>query len=239
MKGRLPPSSGCARPAKSCNSCYVGLPSGARSAKEGDDKSDAHARLFDTGDLPESAESCTRPYTSPRSAAGHVTCRASSPPWTSSASVISTRALVATAIAFVPAIVVYVRGRQLARYADDPALPERLFAGRNKTSGVPGHRRRDAPHGHGIRSNLGDSADGDGVVRRRPAAPQDPLQRNVEPSGLSLVRHPVLHRRLELLDPRVGPACAGALGGRARLDADRLAHDGQPADGSWPSVRRK
>ena len=48
----------------------------------------------------------------------------------------STRALVAAAIAFVPAIVVYVRGRQIARFADDPALPERLFAGRQKTSGV-------------------------------------------------------------------------------------------------------
>ena len=42
----------------------------------------------------------------------------------------STRALVAAAIAFMPAIVAYVRGRQIARFADDPALPERLFAGR-------------------------------------------------------------------------------------------------------------
>jgi Zn-dependent protease with chaperone function len=48
----------------------------------------------------------------------------------------STRALVAAAIAFIPAIVAYVRGRQIARFADDPALPERLFAGRHKTSGV-------------------------------------------------------------------------------------------------------
>ena len=48
----------------------------------------------------------------------------------------STRTLVAAAIAFLPAIVVYVRGRRIARFADDPALPERLFAGRNKTSGV-------------------------------------------------------------------------------------------------------
>ena len=45
-----------------------------------------------------------------------------------------TRALFAAAIAVVPAIVAYVRGRQLARFADDPALPERLFADRHKTS---------------------------------------------------------------------------------------------------------
>jgi len=48
----------------------------------------------------------------------------------------SARALVAAAIAFVPAIVAYVRGRQIARFADDPALPERLFAGRHRTSRV-------------------------------------------------------------------------------------------------------
>ena len=46
----------------------------------------------------------------------------------------STRALVAAAIAFVPAIVAYVRGRQIARFVDDPALPERLFASRHVTS---------------------------------------------------------------------------------------------------------
>jgi heat shock protein HtpX len=46
----------------------------------------------------------------------------------------STRSLVAAAIAFVPAIVVYVRGRQIARFAHDPALPERLFAGGRVTS---------------------------------------------------------------------------------------------------------
>jgi Zn-dependent protease with chaperone function len=46
----------------------------------------------------------------------------------------STRALLAAAIAVVPAIVAYVRGRQIARLADDPALPERLFADRHKTS---------------------------------------------------------------------------------------------------------
>lgn len=45
-----------------------------------------------------------------------------------------TLALLATAIAFVPAVVAYVRGRQIARFADDPALPERLFAGGNVTS---------------------------------------------------------------------------------------------------------
>jgi heat shock protein HtpX len=37
----------------------------------------------------------------------------------------------AVAIACVPAIVTYLRGRRLARFADDPALPERLFSGRN------------------------------------------------------------------------------------------------------------
>jgi Zn-dependent protease with chaperone function len=46
----------------------------------------------------------------------------------------STRALVAAAIALVPAIVAYVRGRQVARFADDPALPERLFAGSRAAS---------------------------------------------------------------------------------------------------------
>jgi heat shock protein HtpX len=40
----------------------------------------------------------------------------------------------AAAIAAVPAIVAYGRGRQAARFADDPALPERLFAGRRVTS---------------------------------------------------------------------------------------------------------
>jgi len=39
-------------------------------------------------------------------------------------------------IAAVPAAVMYVRGRQLARFADDPALPERLFADRRKTSSI-------------------------------------------------------------------------------------------------------
>lgn len=48
----------------------------------------------------------------------------------------STRAVLAAAIAVVPAIVTYVRGRRIARLADDPALPERLFAGRHKMSGV-------------------------------------------------------------------------------------------------------
>jgi heat shock protein HtpX len=42
-----------------------------------------------------------------------------------------TVALVAAVIAFVPAIVTYVRGRRIARFADDPALPERLVAGGN------------------------------------------------------------------------------------------------------------
>ena len=46
----------------------------------------------------------------------------------------SARALVAAAIAVVPALVAIVRGRQIARFADDPALPERLFAGRRVTS---------------------------------------------------------------------------------------------------------
>src|SRR6185437_5816298 len=46
----------------------------------------------------------------------------------------SIRALLAVAIAAVPAVLAYVRGRQIARLADDPALPERLFAGR-RTSG--------------------------------------------------------------------------------------------------------
>jgi heat shock protein HtpX len=45
-----------------------------------------------------------------------------------------TLTLVAAAIAVVPAIVAFVRGRQIARVADDPALPERLAAGRNATS---------------------------------------------------------------------------------------------------------
>jgi heat shock protein HtpX len=45
----------------------------------------------------------------------------------------SARALIAAAIAFVPAIVAYLRGRQLARFVDDPALPERLVAGRHVT----------------------------------------------------------------------------------------------------------
>jgi Zn-dependent protease with chaperone function len=46
----------------------------------------------------------------------------------------STRVLVAAAIAFVPAVIAYVRGRQMARFIDDPALPERLFAGQQVTS---------------------------------------------------------------------------------------------------------
>lgn len=41
-----------------------------------------------------------------------------------------TRVLVAAAIALVPALVVLIRGRHVARFADDPALPERLHAGR-------------------------------------------------------------------------------------------------------------
>ena len=40
-----------------------------------------------------------------------------------------TRASIAAAIAVVPAVVTYARGRQIARFADDPALPERLAAG--------------------------------------------------------------------------------------------------------------
>jgi hypothetical protein len=44
-----------------------------------------------------------------------------------------TRALLAAAIAVVPAILAYVRGRQIARFADDPALPERLFGDRQVT----------------------------------------------------------------------------------------------------------
>src|SRR5262245_51819042 len=47
-----------------------------------------------------------------------------------------TGALVAVAIALVPAVVGYVRGRRIARFADDPALPERLFAGRGMARGV-------------------------------------------------------------------------------------------------------
>jgi Zn-dependent protease with chaperone function len=39
-------------------------------------------------------------------------------------------AILAIATALVPAAVAFVRGRQLARFADDPALPERLLAGR-------------------------------------------------------------------------------------------------------------
>src|SRR5438046_5502870 len=44
------------------------------------------------------------------------------------------RSLVAIAIAAVPAILTYMRGRRIARFADDPALPERLFASRRKAS---------------------------------------------------------------------------------------------------------
>lgn len=40
-------------------------------------------------------------------------------------------ALLALAIALVPAAAAFVRGRRLARFADDPALPERLLAGRS------------------------------------------------------------------------------------------------------------
>ncbi len=47
----------------------------------------------------------------------------------------SVRALVAASIAFVPAIIAYVRGRKIAQFADDPALPERLAAGGHVTSG--------------------------------------------------------------------------------------------------------
>ena len=46
------------------------------------------------------------------------------------------RALLAIAIAAVPAIVTLIRGRRIARFADDPALPERLFASRRKASSV-------------------------------------------------------------------------------------------------------
>ena len=46
----------------------------------------------------------------------------------------STGAVIAAAIALVPAIVAHLRGRQIARFADDPALPERLFAGRHVTA---------------------------------------------------------------------------------------------------------
>ena len=48
----------------------------------------------------------------------------------------STRVLLAMAIAAVPAVLTYVRGRRIARFADDPALPERLFAGRRKATGA-------------------------------------------------------------------------------------------------------
>jgi Zn-dependent protease with chaperone function len=44
--------------------------------------------------------------------------------------------LIAAAIALVPALVVYVRGRQIARFADDPALPERLFGTHNVSAGL-------------------------------------------------------------------------------------------------------
>ncbi|HEU4893413.1 MAG TPA: hypothetical protein VFT47_17785 [Vicinamibacterales bacterium] len=46
----------------------------------------------------------------------------------------STGAVIAAAIALVPAIVAHRRGRQIARFEDDPALPERLFAGRHVTA---------------------------------------------------------------------------------------------------------
>ena len=46
----------------------------------------------------------------------------------------STGAAIAAAVALVPALVAYLRGRQLARFADDPALPERLFSGRHVTA---------------------------------------------------------------------------------------------------------
>ena len=46
----------------------------------------------------------------------------------------STLALLAVAIALVPAAAEWVRGRQLRRFADDPALPERLLAGRSVAS---------------------------------------------------------------------------------------------------------
>jgi heat shock protein HtpX len=47
----------------------------------------------------------------------------------------STRALFAAAIALVPAVAAHMRGRQIARFADDPALPERLFTGTRTASG--------------------------------------------------------------------------------------------------------
>jgi len=46
----------------------------------------------------------------------------------------SVRSLIAATMAGVPAIVAYVRGRGVLRFIDDPALPERLFAGRRVTS---------------------------------------------------------------------------------------------------------
>jgi len=46
-----------------------------------------------------------------------------------------TRVLVAAAIALVPALVVHIRGRKVVRLADDPALPERLHAGRQVMTG--------------------------------------------------------------------------------------------------------
>ena len=45
-----------------------------------------------------------------------------------------TRVVAATAIALIPALVVYIRGRQVVRFVDDPALPERLLAGRQVTT---------------------------------------------------------------------------------------------------------
>src|SRR5215471_18293362 len=68
-------------------------------------------------------------------AAGHATCTASFAAVNILDLSAFTRALIAATIAFVPAIVAYWRGRQIARFADDPALPERLFAGRRVTSG--------------------------------------------------------------------------------------------------------
>lgn len=47
----------------------------------------------------------------------------------------TTRAFLAATLAVIPAIVAYVRGRQIAHLADDPALPERLFADRSVTGG--------------------------------------------------------------------------------------------------------
>ena len=46
-----------------------------------------------------------------------------------------TRVLLAAAIALVPALVVHIRGRKIVRFADDPALPERLHAGRQVMTG--------------------------------------------------------------------------------------------------------